>query len=84
MPDTPAVPDTADPLINLGSMLNSGLEITTNARLLTRENLAFEMRAAFNTLHNEVLDLGDSPETRIGRDTVPENGGTDLGSRSQE
>lgn len=53
----------ANPLINLGAMQNRGVEIATNARVLTRQNLAFEMRAAVNTLHNEVLDLGDSPET---------------------
>jgi TonB-linked SusC/RagA family outer membrane protein len=51
------------PDVNVGAILNTGFEIATNARILTYENVALEFRAALNTLRNEVLDLGDTPET---------------------
>ncbi|MGH7470682.1 MAG: SusC/RagA family TonB-linked outer membrane protein [Longimicrobiales bacterium] len=68
----------AEPLVNLGSMLNRGLEIAANARVLTHQKVALELRGAVNTLHNEVLDLGDSPED-IGRKVgFPINGNWDY------
>ena len=57
-----------DPVVNLGEVLNSGFEVAANARVLTYDNVALELRGGFNTLHNEILDIGDldpgSGETR--------------------
>ncbi len=53
----------SSPSVNIGGMLNRGFEIAANARLLTYNNLAWEVRGALNTLHNEVLDLGDTQPT---------------------
>jgi TonB-dependent starch-binding outer membrane protein SusC len=62
------------PLVNVGSMLNRGFEISANARLITAQKLAWEVRGAFNTLHNEVISLGDAPETQTTRPGFPLSG----------
>jgi TonB-dependent starch-binding outer membrane protein SusC len=48
----------ANPLYNIGSVVNRGFEVAANARVLTYDNFAWEVRATGNTLHNEVLDMG--------------------------
>lgn len=51
------------PQVNVGSILTDGFELSADARLITRPNLAWEIRASANTMQNEVLDLGGVPET---------------------
>jgi hypothetical protein len=67
-----------EPLVNLGAMRNRGIELAANARVLTGQNVALELRGALNTLSNEVLDLGDSPETITRRVGYPINGEWDY------
>lgn len=50
---------SSNPFANIGAVLNRGLEVDLNARLLTGENFTWEGRIGFNTLYNEVLDMGD-------------------------
>lgn len=61
-PDLPgSLGFSQDPWINLGKVLNRGFELSANARVLTYENVALELRGALNTLHNEILDQGGVP-----------------------
>jgi hypothetical protein len=62
------------PLVNVGSMQNKGFEIAANARVLTTQHVALEVRGALNTLHNEVLDLGEAPESQTTRPGFPISG----------
>jgi TonB-dependent starch-binding outer membrane protein SusC len=55
---------SSSPSVNIGSLLNRGWEVGVNARPVTRENVALELRLSANTLHNELLDLGTIPETQ--------------------
>jgi TonB-dependent starch-binding outer membrane protein SusC len=48
-----------NPDVNIGGVVNRGFEVAANARLLTMESVGWEVRAAINTLHNEVTSLGD-------------------------
>ncbi len=48
-----------NPLVNIGAVVNRGFEIAATGRPLTLDNVGWELRAAVNTLHNEVTDLGD-------------------------
>ncbi len=62
------------PDVNIGSILNSGFEVVGTARPLTRENLALELRAAVNTLHNEIIDLGGVLPSSARKPGFPING----------
>lgn len=61
----PVPPSTgaSGPRVNLGQILTRGWEMSADARILTRRNLAWEVRAAVNTVSNELIDLGGVPET---------------------
>jgi TonB-dependent starch-binding outer membrane protein SusC len=50
------------PNVNIGSLLNTGWELASEARLLTRENVAFSLRGSLATLKNKLLDLGGLQE----------------------
>lgn len=45
-------------LVNIGEVVNSGLELAVNARLLTTSTVGWDVRFGMNTLHSEVTDLG--------------------------
>jgi len=47
------------PFVNIGEVVNRGFEVAVNAQLVTTENFGWDARLGFNTLHNEVTDLGD-------------------------
>jgi TonB-linked SusC/RagA family outer membrane protein len=66
------------PRVNIGSLLNRGFEVAADARVITQENVALELRASFNTIHNEVLDLGDAPPTTTTREGFPLSGEWDY------
>jgi hypothetical protein len=68
----------AGPQVNIGAMLNRGFEIAANARLLTMPNLAWEIRGAMNTIHNELLDLGTVPESATRKEGFPITGRWDY------
>lgn len=58
VPEPPSLGFIEDPFRNIGKVLNRGVELSATAQMLTRENVAWELQAGVNTLHNEVLDLG--------------------------
>ncbi len=62
------------PQVNVGSILTDGFEVSADARPITRPNLAWEVRASANTMHNEVLDLGGVPESTSRKIGFPLNG----------
>lgn len=47
-----------NPLRNIGSVVNSGLEIGVSAAAFQMRNFSWDIRLAANTLHNELTDLG--------------------------
>ncbi len=51
------------PRVNVGEILTRGWELAADARILTRRDLAWEVRAAVNTVNNELIDLGGVPES---------------------
>jgi TonB-dependent starch-binding outer membrane protein SusC len=58
-PLAPSAGFTQNPLVNIGELVNRGLEVAANAQLISRQNYGLEWRVAMNTLHNEVTDLGE-------------------------
>lgn len=54
---------TGGPQVNVGEILTNGWEMTADARVITRPNVAWEVRGSLNTIKNEVIDLGGIPET---------------------
>jgi len=70
--------NTTGPSVNIGSLLNTGWELASEARLLTRENIAFSVRGTLATLRNELLDLGSVPESATRKVGYPLNGQWDY------
>jgi outer membrane receptor protein involved in Fe transport len=62
------------PDVNVGSILTDGYELSGDVRLITRPNVAWEVRGSYNTINNEVLDLGGIPETTTRKEGYPLNG----------
>jgi TonB-dependent starch-binding outer membrane protein SusC len=58
-PLAPSAGFTQNPLVNIGEMVNRGLEVAANASIISTPNFGWEARLGFNTLHNEITDLGD-------------------------
>jgi hypothetical protein len=50
-----------DPFVNLGKVLNRGVEVALNAQLIGTARHTWDVRLSMNTLHNELLDLGGLP-----------------------
>ncbi|MGQ0647151.1 MAG: SusC/RagA family TonB-linked outer membrane protein [Gemmatimonadaceae bacterium] len=57
-PLPPSLGFQQNPFVNVGEVLNSGFEVGLNAELLRMRNFGWESRVSFNTLHNELTDLG--------------------------
>lgn len=58
----PAPPSSgylSSPFDNIGKVLNEGWEVALRAQLLDRENVGWDANLIFNTLHNELVSLGD-------------------------
>jgi len=53
------------PFINVGKLVNRGLEISAHAVPVNRPNVSWDVRVGANTLHNEVTDMGH------GVDSIP-------------
>ncbi|MCJ7628638.1 MAG: TonB-dependent receptor [Longimicrobiales bacterium] len=73
LPVAPSV-GAGGPDVNVGEILTSGIEVASDFRLLTRPNLAWEVRASANTMNNEVIDLGGVPESTSRKVGFPLNG----------
>jgi TonB-dependent starch-binding outer membrane protein SusC len=58
-PLPPSAGFAQNPLFNVGEMVNRGLEVALNARLLETAAFGWDARVAFNTLHHEITDMGD-------------------------
>ena len=50
-----------DPFANIGKVVNRGVEAVLNAAIIQRPAFAWDVRLTMNTLHNELLELGDLP-----------------------
>jgi hypothetical protein len=64
-PLAPSLGFTQNPFVNIGSMVNRGLEISVTALPVNTPTLSWDLRLGFNTLHNEVTDMGS------GVDSIP-------------
>jgi len=53
------------PYVNIGGVVNRGLEIGARAVPVNQPNVSWEIRLGANTLHNEVIDMGH------GADSIP-------------
>jgi TonB-linked SusC/RagA family outer membrane protein len=49
---------TQNPFVNIGSMVNRGLEVAVHGMLVNAPTLSWDVRLGANTLHNEVTDMG--------------------------
>jgi hypothetical protein len=57
-PIPPSLGFNSSPLANLGSVLNSGIELGLNVAALNMSNAKWDIRFGANTLHNELTSLG--------------------------
>jgi TonB-linked SusC/RagA family outer membrane protein len=57
-PIAPSLGFNTNPLANIGEVVNRGLEFGVNVAAVQLENIAWDIRASANTLHNELTDLG--------------------------
>lgn len=55
----PSLGFQANPFRNIGEVLNSGFEVGITSEMLRMRNLQWETRVNFNTLNNELVDLGE-------------------------
>ena len=74
----PASTGAEGPLVNVGSLLNKGFEIAADARLLTYDNFALQVRGTLATLENRLLDLGGVPESATRKEGYPLFGNWDY------
>jgi outer membrane receptor protein involved in Fe transport len=58
-PLPPSLGFTQNPFVNIGSVLNKGLEVAGTLVPVNTRNLSWDIRVGANTLHNEVTDMGD-------------------------
>jgi TonB-dependent SusC/RagA subfamily outer membrane receptor len=70
----PGSQGSSAPQVNVGALQNKGWEIAANARPITREDLALELRASLSTQQNKLLDLGGVPETTTRKVGLPVTG----------
>jgi TonB-linked SusC/RagA family outer membrane protein len=57
-PLPPSLGFTQDPFVNIGSVLNSGFEMSMTALPVNTRSLTWDVRVGASTLHNEVTDMG--------------------------
>jgi TonB-dependent starch-binding outer membrane protein SusC len=58
-PVGPSLGFTDNRWVNLGELVNRGFEVGIDARLVSTPAFGWDARLGFNTLHNEVTDLGE-------------------------
>ncbi len=59
-PLAPSLGFTQNPFVNIGEVVNNGLEFTVTAMPVNTQNVSWDVRVGGSTLHNEVTDMGDS------------------------
>lgn len=57
-PLPPSLGFQQDPFVNIGEVVNRGVEVALSSQLLRGTNFAWDARVGFNTLHNAITDLG--------------------------
>lgn len=57
-PLPPSLGFTQNPSVNIGSVKNTGIEVAVNATLYDSPTFTWDVRGGFNTLTNELTDLG--------------------------
>lgn len=57
-PLPPSLGFTQNPQVNIGSVKNTGIEVAVNATLYDSPTFTWDVRGGFNTLTNELRDLG--------------------------
>ena len=57
-PIPPSLGFSSNPLANIGSVVNSGVELALNISALNTSKVRWDIRAGANTLHNELTSLG--------------------------
>lgn len=57
-PIAPSLGFDQNPFVNIGKLTNKGFEIAASARVLTMQDLGWELRGTLATVKNEVVDMG--------------------------
>ena len=65
-PIPPSLGFAQNPFANIGSVLNSGIELALNIAAVDQRNLRWDIRAGVNTLHNELTSLGTTLPFALG------------------
>jgi len=65
LPPSKGYPINGYPWVNIGALVNRGLELGVRAVPVNNPTLSWDVRMGINTLHNEVTDMGQ------GVDTIP-------------
>ncbi|MEA3245031.1 MAG: SusC/RagA family TonB-linked outer membrane protein [Gemmatimonadota bacterium] len=68
-PIPPSLGFSSNPLANIGSVLNEGVELAVAFDAIRRRNIGWELRAGINTLHNELTSLGGQASFALGGQT---------------
>lgn len=83
-PIPPSLGFNANPLANIGSVLNRGVELALNINAINKQNVRWDVRAGANTLHNELTSLGNVvpfPLGGVGRTIVGQQLGVPVSKR---
>ena len=54
---------TQNPWVNIGELVNSGVEISIRGAPINKPSVSWDLRVGMNTLHNEVTDMGSGPDS---------------------
>ncbi|MDE2805433.1 MAG: SusC/RagA family TonB-linked outer membrane protein [Gemmatimonadota bacterium] len=57
-PVSPSLGFLQNPLVNIGEVLNRGVEVAVRSDIVRRPNLAWSVNVGMNTLYNELVSLG--------------------------
>src|SRR6267378_1019225 len=61
LPPSEGYPQNGYPWVNIGALVNRGLELGVRAVPVNKPTLSWDVRLGVNTLHNEVTDMGAIP-----------------------
>jgi TonB-linked SusC/RagA family outer membrane protein len=77
----PASLGASGPDQNIGAMENKGIELSVDASVLTRQNVALALHGQLFTLSNKITDLGGVPESSTRKVGFPITGSWDYAIR---
>jgi len=61
----PSITGFSSTTTNIGSMLNSGIELTLNVNIIKKKDLKWDVGLNWSTLHNEILSMSEDGETIV-------------------